>query len=301
MLMSTGVSMTYSEEQMAELVKLVDRYAPQDGINLTSIPEVGTYRQTKREERRVLIYIPAIRIIAQGKKHCYLDGQKYDYSAGRYLCLFLPTPIEAETVDASSEKPFLMAGIKIDLLRIANILLKMERVKNPPLKSKTGKASVIVAESLTHDLLDAVIRLFRLLDNPLDQAVLSDSILDEVYFRLICNDHSESLQRLLRHRGQIQQISKAVDHIHHNLHEVISINNLAEMANMSTSSFRKAFKEIMHLPPLQYAKSIKLDHAYTLIKEGKNVNEAGYMVGYNSPAQFSREYKRHFGFAPSAT
>ena len=79
------------------------------------------------------------------------------------------------------------------------------------------------------------------------------------------------------------------------------MDKLAELANMSSSGFRKTFRKVMHMPPLQYAKSIKLNHAQTLIREGKNTSEAGYMVGYNSPAQFSREYKRHFGYAPSAT
>ena len=73
------------------------------------------------------------------------------------------------------------------------------------------------------------------------------------------------------------------------------------MANMSTSGFRKMFREIMHMPPLQYAKSLKLNHAQMLIRQGKNASEAGYLVGYNSPAQFSREYKRQFGYSPSAT
>jgi AraC-like DNA-binding protein len=70
---------------------------------------------------------------------------------------------------------------------------------------------------------------------------------------------------------------------------------------LSSSGFYKSFKEVMHLSPLQYAKSVKLFRAQALIREGKNVSEAGYMVGYNNPAQFSREYKRHFGFSPSAT
>jgi AraC-like DNA-binding protein len=105
----------------------------------------------------------------------------------------------------------------------------------------------------------------------------------------------------LQHRGQVQQISKAVDHIHRHLDQVVSVDELAGMVNMSTSGFRKSFREVMHMPPLQYAKSIKLDRAQILIQEGKNATEAGYMVGYNSPAQFSREYKRHFGYSPSAT
>ena len=82
---------------------------------------------------------------------------------------------------------------------------------------------------------------------------------------------------------------------------VNSVEQLAEMVNMSSSDFYKNFKAVMHLSPLQYAKSVKLFKAQTLIQQGKTAGEAGYLGGYNSPAQFSREYKRHFGFAPSAT
>ncbi|MFT7584836.1 MAG: AraC-like DNA-binding protein, partial [Cellvibrionaceae bacterium] len=150
-------------------------------------------------------------------------------------------------------------------------------------------------------ILDTLNRLLRTADSPLEREVLGESLLDELYFRLICNDHSGSLFRLLHHRGQIPQISKAVTHIHENLAEVVSVNDLADMVNMSPSGFRKAFRDVMHMPPLQYAKSIKLDRAQLFLRQGLNASEAGYKVGYNSPAQFSREYKRHFGVTPSNT
>ncbi|MDY6868355.1 MAG: AraC family transcriptional regulator, partial [Chloroflexota bacterium] len=88
---------------------------------------------------------------------------------------------------------------------------------------------------------------------------------------------------------------------HQNINEPVSVEKLADLVHMSRTSFYENFREVMHVSPLQYAKSVKLLRAQTLLKAGKNVNEAGYLVGYNSPAQFSREYKRHFGFAPSAT
>lgn len=289
------------EDKMVEFVLLLEQHAPNEGINWTSIPGLGTYRQTQRDKECTLVYEPALLIMGQGTKQCYVDGKAYDYSAGRYLCLFLPMPVEVQAVEATLEKPLLMAGIKMDLLRIANILLKMDRIKPPPAKVETSNPSAIIAEPLPEDLLDAVIRLLRMLENPVESAVLSDAILDEIYFRLLYHDHTGSLRRLLAHRGQVQQISKAVDHLHQNLHEVVSVDELATIASMSTSGFRKTFKEIMHLPPLQYAKALKLDRAHTLLKEGKNASEAGYMVGYNSPAQFSREYKRYFGVSPSTT
>jgi AraC-like DNA-binding protein len=293
--------MTYSEDKMAEFVTLLERYTPQDGANMTRVPDVFTFRQTEPYEKEVTVYHPAIFILGQGKKHCYLEGKKYDYSTGRYLCVFLPIPIKVGTVEATPDKPLLMAAIKVDLIKIASILLKIDRVKQSPAKSLPTNASPMMSGPLNPELLDSIVRLLRALDNPVECEVLGESILKEIYFRLIYGNSSGSLQQLLQHRGQVQQISKAVDYIHQNLNEVVSVDELAGIVNMSTSGFRKTFREVMHMPPLQYAKSIKLDQAYTLIKEGKNASEAGYLVGYNSPAQFSREYKRHFGFAPSAT
>ena len=109
------------------------------------------------------------------------------------------------------------------------------------------------------------------------------------------------LTYLLQQRGQIQRVARAVEYIHQNLDEAVSVEKLADLVNMSSSGFHRSFKDVMHSSPLQYAKSIKLFKAQSYLREGKNANEAGYLVGYNSPAQFSREYKRHFGFVPSAT
>jgi AraC-like DNA-binding protein len=293
--------MSYSEEKMATFTALLEKHTTQEGFNLTDIPDVITYRESHKPDRCALVYESAVMILGQGKKHCYVDGQTYDYGVGNYLSLYLPMPIEAEVVEASPEKPLLMAGIKIDLVRIANILIKMDQVGQRPTEVEPLAPSAIFSKPVSDELLDAVIRLLRTLDNPLDRAVLGDSILDELYFRLICDDKSGSLPRLLQHRGQVQQISKAVDHIHKNMGEVVSVDELASLSNMSASGFRKSFREVMHMPPLQYAKSIKLNRAQILLREGKNASEAGYLVGYNSPAQFSREYKRQFGYSPSAT
>ena len=292
--------MKYSTAKMDEFVALLEKHTTHDGINETGIPDFVTYREMAPHERTAVTYQASIAILGQGQKACYLDDKRYDFSAGRYLSLFLPFPLEVEVIEASPDKPLLMAGIKIDLLRIANILLKMDRAE-PTAKPKPSHSSAIISEPMNDAFLDPIIRLLQTLDKPLERAVLADPILDEIYFRLILNDESGALKRLLQHRGQIQEISKAVEHIHNHLNSVVSVDSLAGVANMSTSGFRKAFREVMHMPPLQYAKSIKLNHAQTLIREGKNASEAGYMVGYNSPAQFSREYKRHFGYAPSAT
>lgn len=292
-------ALDYSAEKMAEFVALLQRHTPREGLNYTTIPQLGTFRQMSSQARCPAVYEPVIIILGQGKKHCYLRGEQYDYSVGNYLTLFLPMPIEVEVVEASADQPLLMAGIKVDLVKIANIMLKMERVKQSATKSVQATSSGIFTKPLNDALLEPTVRLLRTLDNPVERTVLAESILEEIYFRLICHDHTGSLVQLLHHRGQVQQIAKVVDYIHRNLNAVVSMDELAAMVNMSASSFRKTFSTVMHMPPLQYIKSIKLSKAWGLLQEGKNASEAGYLVGYNSPAQFSREYKRHFGVSPS--
>ena len=299
--MSFSEDRAYSDNRMEEFVALLERHAPTEGFHQTDVFELVTFREEEPKGMCASVYEPGIVILGQGKKQCFLDGQTYDYSAGNYLSLYLPMPIDVEVVEASPEKPLLMAGLRMDLIKIADILSKIDRAGAPLTDNEPAETSAIFSRPITDNILDPVIKLIKVLDDPVEMTVLSDSILEEIYFRLILDDHSGSLKRLLRHHGQIQQISKAVEHIRTNLDQVVSVDELAGLVNMSTSGFRKTFRDVMHVPPLQYAKSLKLDRAQTLIRDGKNASEAGYMVGYNSPAQFSREYKRHFGYSPSAT
>jgi len=126
---------------------------------------------------------------------------------------------------------------------------------------------------------DRFIRLFESLSNPRDAAMLGDAIVDEIYYRLLCDERGGELRFLLQQRGQIQLISKAVEHIHQDLDKPVSVDEPAKMVHMSRPTFYENCRAVMHISPLQYAKSVKLVKAHTLIKEGKKANEAGYLVG----------------------
>jgi AraC-like DNA-binding protein len=237
----------------------------------------------------------------QGRKFCYTGDRKYDYVPGNAAVLFYPMAVEYEIVQASPEVPFLAAGVLIDLGRMAEVLLRLDQIEGAAPKPVSVDPSGISSIPLSDNLLDPFVRLFESLDNPRDAAMLGDSIVDEIYYRLLCDERGGELRFLLQQRGQIQLIAKAVAHIHQNVDKPVSVDELANMVHMSRPTFYENFRAVMHISPLQYAKSVKLGRAQTLIREGRRANEAGYLVGYNSPAQFSREYKRHFGFAPSAT
>ena len=287
--------------KMSEFISLLERQATQDGLNPTSVNNLFIGRSTQPDPYQPQVYPPAIVIGAQGRKFVYLEGKRYEYGDGNLMALFVPMAVECEGVEASPEKPMLTALITIDLNRITKMILNMDRFEKTPIKPDAGDASAIFSAPIKDNLLDATIRLLRTLDNPSEAAILGESIIDEIYFRILSEEQGGRLKYLLQQRGQIQQVSKAVEYLHQHLDQSVSVDDLADIVNMSSSGFHKKFKQVMHLSPLQYAKSIKLNRAQTYIMDGKSVTEASYMVGYNNLAQFSREYKRHFGILPSAT
>lgn len=293
--------MTYQRAEFDKFVRLVEQNAPQEGPNYASLEGVGAFKASANQSRTPMIDLPAIWVVARGKKLCYLEDQSYKFSAGNVVVMFFPMAVEYEILDASPQAPYLVAGVAIDLGRMADVLLRLDRIDGAAAKPVSTDPSGIFSIPLNDNLLDPFIRLFEALSNPRDAAFLGELIVEEIYFRLLSDERSGELRSLLQQRGEIQRISKAVEYIHQNLDEPVSVEGLAEMVHMSRTTFYENFKAVMHVSPLQYAKSVKLHKAQTLIKAGKKANEAGYAVGYNSPAQFSREYKRHFGFSPSLT
>ena len=294
--------MNEQENKLGKLVSLLEQHAPAEGIHETRLKDdVITFRMSTTYAKTPTAHEPALVIIGQGKKNCYVGDQKYNYSAGNLLTVLLPMPLETELVEATPEKPFLAAGVRIDLSRMADILLRIERAESTPANPVAGDPSGIFSVPLRDGLLDPVIRLLEALSDPTDASILGELIIDEIYYRLLSSERGGELRFLLQQRGEILRISRAVEHIHENLEQPVSVENLADMVHMSRTSFYETFRDVLHVSPLQYAKSVKLHKAQTLIREGKNASEAGYRVGYNSPAQFSREYKRQFGFAPSLT
>ncbi|MEM7035121.1 MAG: AraC family transcriptional regulator [Chloroflexota bacterium] len=293
--------MTYHPEKLEKLVALLDQHADQDGILKSSIEQLSFFKASVPQTTIPHYYEPSIVVVGQGKKRCYIGDKVYEYGKGDFLIMFLPMSLNVEIVEASPENPFFAAGIGIDLGRLADVLLRIERAEGGTTKPTSTDPSGIFSAPLYDHLLDPTIRLLETLDNARDAAILGDLIVDEIYYRILCDEQRGDLRTFLQQRGQIQRVAKAVQHIQENLEEPVSVEGLADLVHMSRTSFYENFKAVMHVSPLQYAKSIKLMKAQVLIREGKNASEAGYLVGYNSPAQFSREYKRHFGFAPSAT
>ena len=297
----TTTTLMYRLDQLHHLTRLVERHAHVDGINRTRIDSLGCYKATQITARCPAMDGAGMGIVCQGTKRSYFGEQQLEFLPGRVMIGFYPIPVETEVVRASVDEPFLLAGLTINPRRMATVLSRLNQIEDRSPKAASADPSNFFSIPLSNNLLDSFIRLVELLDNPTDAAMLSDNIIDEIYYRIVSQERGGELRTLLQQHGDIQRISKAIAYIHHNLDQPVSVDQLAEKVHMSRTAFFKNFKAVMHMSPLQYVKAVKLNEAQRLIIAGKRVNEAGYLVGYGIPAQFSREYKRYFGYPPSAT
>ncbi|MDJ0958708.1 MAG: AraC family transcriptional regulator [Arenicellales bacterium] len=287
-------------DKLAQLAALIEKNVPGNGLHRTPLKHLRLFRESRSRDLESVTYEPALIIAASGSKHLYLEGVRYQVNAGTLFALFMPMVMKCEMFDVDENNPMLAVGIVLDRYRLAKLLHRIDNVDYGQVSREEVRTSGIFSAPTNSRLLDAVIRLLKTLDDPAETAVIGEAIIDEIYFRILTEEQGGSLRVSLRQQGQIQQISRVVEYLHENLAKNLSVEELASMVNMSPSGFHKKFKEVMHLSPLQYTKLIRLNTAHTYLLEGMNVSEAGYLVGYNSPAQFSREYKRQFGETPSA-
>jgi AraC-like DNA-binding protein len=283
------------------LIARVEGATPAEGINRTPVATLGTFKTTSDVPKAPEIETPAVVILLQGTKICYVAGKEQVYVGPRVLVGLYPIPVETQIVGASHENPFLAVGIELDISRLAAMLVRLDQVDDHRVPPSAVDATAKFSLDLTHELVDPFVRLLSTLAQPRDAAFLSDGIIDEIYYRLLSGERGPELRALLQQNGKIKRISRAVDYIHTHLDEPISVEQLAGTVHMSRTAFFANFKEVMQLTPLQYAKSVKLLEAQQLIQEGRRVNETSRLVGYNNLAQFSREYKRQFGYPPSSS
>ena len=280
---------------LTELQQLIARHGRADGTRLKLLPHVTVARFQTRTELERYIAGPMFSLVAQGGKRVGLDRQTFDYGAGEYLITSVDLPISAQVTRASREAPFLGVGIALRPKAIANLLLEIGSTK----AARTYTPAGIGVSTLTDDLIDAVIRLLRLLDNPSDVPVLGPGIEREILWRLLGGPQGTTVRQLGTADSHTFQVSSAIRWIRANYPETLRIEALARVAGMSVTSFHRHFREVTSMTPIQYQKHIRLQEARTRLMSGADdVTAIGSSVGYDSPSQFSREYRRLFGRPP---
>lgn len=282
---------TYQEE----LVSMINGIVREDGLHTTAIPTLQLFRASNISEPLHTIYEPSLLVIAQGSKIVTLADENYQYDSTSYLVASVHLPITGQIIQASPEEPYLCVQINFNTEQILDIIKELDDVWNG--KKDSGRG--IVVNKINSDLLDAVLRLVRLLHTPKDIPVLSPLIIREILYRILQDSQGNLIKQFAMIGSHAHCIAKVIQFINSNFSKPLRIEDLAKKVNMSTSSLHNQFKKVTAMSPLQYQKLIRLQEARRLLfTESSEAANIGFQVGYESPSQFSREYARMFGLPP---
>ncbi|KPA52110.1 transcriptional regulator [Photobacterium leiognathi subsp. mandapamensis] len=263
----------------------------------TLLPGVRIFRIDRYHRLAPQMYEQGIVIIFQGNKIGHLNQHQFGYDVERCLIVTTPYPISCETF-ASPETPLMGINIDIDINVISELVSIMQS-EHPYWKTEDTRCGVATSQ-MTEAMYLCMLELLSILHNPLDTKVLGTALLRRFFYYLLQSDQGYLLAHYCEQDSSLAKIASVLSFIQGNYAQKLNVNDLAEMAGMSVSVFHKVFKQVVTDPPLQYIKKIRLNHAKThMLQEGLAANLAAQRVGYESAAQFSREFKRYFGVPPS--
>ncbi|MBD1554440.1 AraC family transcriptional regulator [Pseudomonas typographi] len=277
------------------MLGLLSTLAPQEGYNLTTLPGVRILRSDRPLSRTPVLYDPGIVIVCQGCKRGYFASQVYQYDEQHYLAVSVPVPFVMET-DASPERPLLAIYMHLDLPVAADLAMQIDRQGSPT----PAAAQSMMSSPMDTALAASVLRLLEAMAEPIDASILGPARVREVYFRVLTGAQGNALRAALAMQGHFGKIGKALRRIHATYAQPLDLTQLADEAGMSVPTFHHHFKAITSTSPMQYVKSTRLHQARLLmVRQGMTAASASQAVGYESPSQFSREFKRLFGRPPA--
>lgn len=282
-------------DRIAELSALIHRHVVVTGICSTAMPHVSLIRADAPSTPTPAVYEASLCIIAQGSKRVSIGEHSVVYDAAHHLLVSVDLPLVGHVLDASPERPYLCCKIDLDASILADLMAieggGLVRTDLPVLGVYPGDP----------DLIDAACRLVGLLDRPDTIRALAPLIEREILYRLLTGPHGPMLRHVATAGSHLNQVSRAIAAIRRRFDAPIRIDDVAAEAGMSSSSLHVHFKAITRMTPLEYQKQLRLQEARRLmLTEGATASTAGFAVGYESPSQFSREYRRLFGAPPRA-
>jgi AraC-like DNA-binding protein len=282
------------DEQQADLAALVTRLTPQEGVHPSAIPGFTLIRANSPSVPMPSVYEPSLCIVVQGRKRAVLADEVYMYDALNYLTVSVTLPAIGQVLEASENRPYLCLRLELDARLIGELLLQIGRSGVPP---STDRGLFVARTS--PQLLDAVVRLTRLLEQPRDASILAPLVMREIHYRVLTGELGYRLRELCVVDSQVHRIARAIDLLRKRFTESLRIEDLAAAAHMSESSLHHRFKAVTAMSPMQFQKQLRLHEARRLmLTEGLEAAAAAHRVGYESPSQFSREYRRLFGAPP---
>jgi len=271
------------------------KYTPESGSFPTKIQGFRISRRDKPDHIERCIVKPVVIVDVQGKKRLVIGKTQYEYRAGQTVILGMDIPADSCVLEASPKKPYVSMLLDLDAALITQILAEL-----PKENMDTPNLLAVACSETDPAVLEAFIRLVELLDNPDHIQYLSPLIIREIHYRLLTGPLGKHIRAIHTLGTQSNQIAHAIAWLEKNYKAPLKVEALAKHVKMAVSTFHRNFKLITSLSPLQFQKKLRLLEAQRLmLTEGKDAITASYKVGYESPTQFNREYKRMFGNSPA--
>ncbi len=277
-----------------ELVERIGRAIRADG---TAQPLSGLhlYRHSVPLQPVHSVIEPSLCVVAQGRKEFLLGESRYLYDPFHYLLVTVDLPNVGQVLEASKERPFLSLRLELAPTLVGEVMLEAAHAS----LRDHAEVRAISASPVDRPLLDAMVRVARLLDAPDEAPVLLPLITREIIYRLLRGEQGVRLRHLAILEGYTTHIARAIERLRHEFDQPLHIEELARELGMSVSALHHHFKAVTALSPLQFQKRLRLQEARRLmLGEDFDAASAAYRVGYQDASHFNREYKSLFGLPP---
>lgn len=281
----------FDRSRRPELVKLADALAPHHGYNATALSSVRILRTEAVLDDIPVLYKPGAVFVLQGSKQGILDGKIFRYDEAHYLAVSVPVAFRMRSV-ASPERPLLAIYVQFDMQMAAEIALQVEQ----HIVLATVKPRGLMSSMMATDIENVLLRLLTALGSPAEVAVLGCHILRELHYRVLVGPQGAAMIAALQQKGASGKLIASLAWLRDNYGSEIAVADLARDVGMSVPSYHVHFKDLTGSSPMQYVKAMRLHEARLMIaRQIGTIAEVAASVGYASPAQFSRDFKRHFG------
>ena len=279
------------------LANLIARYAREDGVFPLRLPGTYALRRSRTSSEAVHATLgPSLCLVAQGAKVIMLGREVFEYDAARMLVFAVDLPVSGQVTRASWREPFLGFKLDLDRARVAELAVRVYPQRVPKPADDRG----LYVGRATDGIVDAVTRLLELMAQPEDADLLGPLAVDEILIRLLRTSIGTRVAQIGQPKSGVHRIAEAVSWIREHFAQPVTVEEMGASVRMSASSFHQRFKAVTSMSPLQYQKTLRLHEARRLMLfQGMEASDACNRVGYLSPSQFSREYGRFFGTAPT--
>ncbi len=285
------------ESNAAQLARLLAAYAPHDGSFELRIPGLHASRFSRVNTECVhALRVPSLCVVAQGAKTVIVGDEVYEYDASRMIVFSVALPVAAQITQASHSQPYLALKLDLDPHKIADLVLKVYPHGLPPVQER----SAVYITPVDLSILDAATRLMECVARPEDAELLAPLVMDEILIRLLRSPIGVRVAQMGFAESSVHRVAKAISWLRANFSQPMKVEDLAGLVHMSVSSFHEHFKSVTSMSPLHYQKVLRLQEARRLMLSTiMDAGTASQRVGYLSASQFSREYSRFFGSAPT--